>query len=548
MPFNCAKAMCAKFCYDISGALIPIFGPQFPAECVPKSSPEFGRFCIDPEIVEEAIRQAQLLYYGAPQPALAGDHGGFHHHHQEQRQSASMEHYHSPVGPPTPRDIYPRWTPGRDGPRYFLGEQSPPYRRVRGTPPFQGALDYTTPHRGHPRRDREFRRSRAERVRSPSGGTDAENDVPSPRRTDAYMDMDVYTAYNNGHRHHSRSQYRHSHRHSHRQTLSNTSLPSMQRELPSVHSSPGDYRLGEPAPLTPSPPAWSGGEYPAAQSSSPGSPYHYESSGGVPDRSEVYHRPGAYKNRHTHHLLFGGGEHGATNPMLSAIPRSQPWMQRHHQFHHHRHHQPHPSTGTASFRSEPHYYRTAPPTPQPLPEELSHDHYAPAPSSSSSHHQHHHHQEEASTPQPATATVPQQPAAAATRRPSSSSSSSAGNFDMSVTNLASAAVAAMARHSRPPSPQQREEEDGLDRHCGTAADKDKGDDVDVDRMEVDKDMDAAAMLLDLGNTARKLVPVPACAGADVGGDTTATAKDVAGRFASPIPSHLGRSRKRALSM
>ncbi|KLU81778.1 hypothetical protein MAPG_00859, partial [Magnaporthiopsis poae ATCC 64411] len=127
MPFNCAKAMCAKFCYEISGALIPIFGPQFPAECVPKSSPEFGRFCIDPEIVEEAIRQAQPLYYGGPQPALAGDHGGFHHrHHQEQRQSPHMEQYHSPVGPPTPRDTYPRWAPARDGgggggPCYFPG-------------------------------------------------------------------------------------------------------------------------------------------------------------------------------------------------------------------------------------------------------------------------------------------------------------------------------------------------------------------------------------------------------------------------------------------
>lgn len=59
MPFQCAKAVCATFCHNIAGALIPIFGPDFPSLCTPSDSPEYGRMVINPEIVHQCTRDAE---------------------------------------------------------------------------------------------------------------------------------------------------------------------------------------------------------------------------------------------------------------------------------------------------------------------------------------------------------------------------------------------------------------------------------------------------------------------------------------------------------
>lgn len=60
MPYSCAKAVCATFCYKIAGALIPIFGPSFPALCAPPDSPDYGRMTIDPSIIASATREAEV--------------------------------------------------------------------------------------------------------------------------------------------------------------------------------------------------------------------------------------------------------------------------------------------------------------------------------------------------------------------------------------------------------------------------------------------------------------------------------------------------------
>ena len=60
MPYSCAKAVCATFCYKIAGALIPIFGPSFPSLCAPPDSPDYGRMTIDPSIIASATREAEL--------------------------------------------------------------------------------------------------------------------------------------------------------------------------------------------------------------------------------------------------------------------------------------------------------------------------------------------------------------------------------------------------------------------------------------------------------------------------------------------------------
>ncbi|EAQ87314.1 hypothetical protein CHGG_03933 [Chaetomium globosum CBS 148.51] len=62
MPYSCAKAVCATFCHEIAGALIPLFGPNFPFECIPKKSHGYGRMSISPEIVERARNDAIALF------------------------------------------------------------------------------------------------------------------------------------------------------------------------------------------------------------------------------------------------------------------------------------------------------------------------------------------------------------------------------------------------------------------------------------------------------------------------------------------------------
>ncbi|KAM7191037.1 hypothetical protein V8F20_009469 [Naviculisporaceae sp. PSN 640] len=59
MPYDCARAVCATFCYSIAGALIPIFGPNFPADCTHPSSPQYKSMRIDPAIIERCTRQAE---------------------------------------------------------------------------------------------------------------------------------------------------------------------------------------------------------------------------------------------------------------------------------------------------------------------------------------------------------------------------------------------------------------------------------------------------------------------------------------------------------
>ncbi|EPE03146.1 apses transcription factor xbp1 [Ophiostoma piceae UAMH 11346] len=61
MPYSCAKAVCATFCCHIAGALIPIFGPDFPSECLPPQSPEYGRMVIPKALVQEATRDTELM-------------------------------------------------------------------------------------------------------------------------------------------------------------------------------------------------------------------------------------------------------------------------------------------------------------------------------------------------------------------------------------------------------------------------------------------------------------------------------------------------------
>ncbi|KAK3390212.1 hypothetical protein B0H63DRAFT_108541 [Podospora didyma] len=61
MPFDCARAVCATFCHPIAGALIPLFGPNFPLECIPYGTSNYAHMVIDKEIVLRSTRQAEAF-------------------------------------------------------------------------------------------------------------------------------------------------------------------------------------------------------------------------------------------------------------------------------------------------------------------------------------------------------------------------------------------------------------------------------------------------------------------------------------------------------
>ncbi|KAH7145767.1 hypothetical protein B0J13DRAFT_327157 [Dactylonectria estremocensis] len=75
MPYSCAKAVCATFCYHIAGALIPIFGPSFPGKCFRPDSLEFGRMTIDPQLIGEATHEAEFSRRQHMNNAAAGFNG-----------------------------------------------------------------------------------------------------------------------------------------------------------------------------------------------------------------------------------------------------------------------------------------------------------------------------------------------------------------------------------------------------------------------------------------------------------------------------------------
>jgi hypothetical protein len=60
MPFECAKAVAATFCYNVRYALTPLFGPSFPENCLHPTDPSYGHFKIDRDIIERCTAETQL--------------------------------------------------------------------------------------------------------------------------------------------------------------------------------------------------------------------------------------------------------------------------------------------------------------------------------------------------------------------------------------------------------------------------------------------------------------------------------------------------------
>ncbi|KAB8234299.1 putative APSES transcription factor Xbp1 [Aspergillus alliaceus] len=61
MPFETAKAVAATFCWNIRHVLTPLFGLDFPSQCIPPDNLDlYGRMLIDPEIVQKATDTANF--------------------------------------------------------------------------------------------------------------------------------------------------------------------------------------------------------------------------------------------------------------------------------------------------------------------------------------------------------------------------------------------------------------------------------------------------------------------------------------------------------
>jgi hypothetical protein len=59
MPFNCAQAVAANFCYTFRHALVPIFGEGFPDLCLDENHPDHGKHIIDQLIIKECTAETR---------------------------------------------------------------------------------------------------------------------------------------------------------------------------------------------------------------------------------------------------------------------------------------------------------------------------------------------------------------------------------------------------------------------------------------------------------------------------------------------------------
>lgn len=60
MPFEAAKAVAATFCWNIRYALTPVFGAEFPSQCVQPGSEQFGEMVIDGNITRCCAEEARV--------------------------------------------------------------------------------------------------------------------------------------------------------------------------------------------------------------------------------------------------------------------------------------------------------------------------------------------------------------------------------------------------------------------------------------------------------------------------------------------------------
>lgn len=140
MPFACAKAVMATFCYEIRHLLTPVFGKDFMQTCLLPTDNGFGSFKIDPAIVQactEDMRSWRALYaHDTPPRSHPGSPQSLH------SPSATYTSTSAPSTPLLHKSLLSRTNKRKHNP--FSGETESGY----GTDPerdFASSSAYTSP-------------------------------------------------------------------------------------------------------------------------------------------------------------------------------------------------------------------------------------------------------------------------------------------------------------------------------------------------------------------------------------------------------------------
>lgn len=168
MPYKCARAVCATFCYTIAPALVPLFGPSFPSECRVPGRPRYRDMTIDQDVIADAARDSRAALVEAarrnssssssqsqPQPSSSNHPSAAVSRHvmEPQLRQQHAAHSHQPamvpseammkLAHPSPQRLPPVWTSINAAPSPI----TPPRSSSSPRPALSGNVDSFHRHR-----------------------------------------------------------------------------------------------------------------------------------------------------------------------------------------------------------------------------------------------------------------------------------------------------------------------------------------------------------------------------------------------------------------
>ncbi|PHH64799.1 hypothetical protein CDD81_3865 [Ophiocordyceps australis] len=182
MPYQCARAVCATFCFEIAGALIPLFGPDFPAACRPPDSQMFGEMTISNRLIASATVEAKASRqaHGLDKATSTGSAG----------HGRSSQVWHPYLGPPL--RCTAAWTPppAHGSSAYAAHQIAPPtHLLMRSRPPPLPSSGIRLPPLDFGRRERQSFHDYSYRPQPRAAAADASDgcDYKRPRADAASM-------------------------------------------------------------------------------------------------------------------------------------------------------------------------------------------------------------------------------------------------------------------------------------------------------------------------------------------------------------------------
>ena len=72
IPFEAAKAIATKLCYDIRYVLVPLFGPDFITMCHHREDPEFNSLLVDRDVIQRCTSAVAAMFNRSRESSLSG--------------------------------------------------------------------------------------------------------------------------------------------------------------------------------------------------------------------------------------------------------------------------------------------------------------------------------------------------------------------------------------------------------------------------------------------------------------------------------------------